>query len=269
MKKTFLARRNALLSSSSVSWGAVALAFAVLALLLRLLAPNLFLHIFAPAFRAAEAVSARSHSFLNGFRDVAALAAQNERLMRENDALASENRVLMERTAEADGLLGGIVAGVVARPPASPYDTLVVAGGARSGIATGMEAFGAGNVPLGVVSSVSTDFSRITLFSAPGAVTHGWVGSAHTPLTIFGEGAGAMRATLPRSALVAVGDVVFVPGPGLLPVGRVARIDSDPAEPGVVLRIASNANLFSIAWIELRDIGAALRDSFSLSTTTP
>lgn len=269
MKKTFLARRNALLSSSGVSWGAVALAFAVLALLLRLLAPNLFLQIFTPAFRAAEDVSAGSHALLNSFRDVAALAAQNERLMRENEALASENRALMERSAEQGELRSGIVVGVVARPPASPYDTLVVAGGARLGIALGMEAFGAGNVPLGAVSSVSADFSRITLFSAPGAITHGWVGNAHTPITLLGEGGGAMSATLPRSAPVAVGDTVFVPGPGLLPVGRVERIDGDPASPGVALRIAPNANPFSIAWVELRDTGAALRDSFSLSTTTP
>ena len=58
----------------------------------------------------------------------------------------------------------GILAGVVARPPVSPYDTLVLAAGRVDGVEVGMEAFGAVGVPVGVVSSVLEDFSRVTLF---------------------------------------------------------------------------------------------------------
>ena len=58
----------------------------------------------------------------------------------------------------------GIIAGIVARPPASPYDTLVLSAGSEEGVTLGMEAFGAGGVPLGVVSSVLANFSRVTLF---------------------------------------------------------------------------------------------------------
>ena len=37
----------------------------------------------------------------------------------------------------------GILAGVVARPPESPYDTLVLAAGKNAGVTLGMEVFGA------------------------------------------------------------------------------------------------------------------------------
>ena len=276
MKRTFLAKRNALLSSADLSWGALALSFAILALLVRLLAPNFFLQAFAPVFAASNAIAATGHSFFNSFSDTAALAARNEDLANENAALASENQALEKKSVALSLLLGsgaqkaaaGILASVVSRPPESPYDTLLLSSGTNDGIQSGMEAFGEGSVPLGIVSSVTADFARVTLFSAPGTVTHGWVGHANLPLLIYGAGGGAMNASLSRSAGVVVGDTVFAPGPGQLPLGSVVRIDSDPAAPGITLRILPNANPFSLTWVQLRDVGRALRDAFLTATST-
>ena len=277
MKRTFLAKRNTLFSSANVSWGAGALVFAILALAARLLAPNLFLHIVTPALSVADAISAKSHVFFNSFGDIAALAAKNEQLARENAALVNENTALVKKTASikelanASGLSQNaavILAGVVARPPSSAYVTLVLAAGERAGVMLGQEAFGEGGVPLGTVSAVTADFSRITFFSAPGMVTRGWVGRAGLPVDIFGAGGGALQASVARAAGVAVGDAVFAPGPGMLPIGTVARIDGDPASPSAVLRIAPAINPFSVMWVALRDAGT-LSDSFFLATSTP
>lgn len=275
MKKTFLARRNALFSSAGVSWGAYALAASVLLLLVRLLAPNFFLHLFTPAFRGADFVTAQSHALFSGFNDTARLALENERLLRENAALTNENQVLKQKEASLAALSGGdrpapeILAGVVARPPESPYDTLVLAEGGSAGIAPGMEVFAEGGVPIGVISSVLPDFARATLFSSSGMHTSGWVGGANIPLTIIGAGAGSMSAVLPRSASVAVGDTVSVPGPGALPLGTVVRIDSDPSSPSITLHIQSALNLFSVTWVAVRDTGAALLTPLPQTTLTP
>lgn len=271
MKKTFLAKRNALLSSVAASWGAVALLGAVAALLVRLLAPNFFLHTLAPVFRIADAVTAGSRTVTDSFGSAAALAARNEQLARENAALANENAALLAKEASLGGLsldAQGIIAGVVARPPASPYDTLVLSQGSRGEVVKGMEAFGEGGVPLGIISSVLADFSRVTLFSSPDMVVDGWVGSSHLPLTIFGAGAGAMRAVIARSAGVAVGDTVFAPGPGLLPIGSVVRVDSDPSSPSVTLQIRPAVNPFAVSWVELRYTGPAFAASLSWATST-
>lgn len=271
MKRTFLAKRNALLSSSDVSWGALALALVFLALLVRLTAPNLFWRALAPVFRGADALAAKSHLFISGFRDTGALALQNERLSAENAALANENAALVAKAASVSALVGaaakgrtsgsGILASVVARPPESPYDTLVLAAGKNDGVALGMEAFGVGGVSLGVVSAVTDDFSRVTLFSAPGMMMHGWIGRGNLPLSIEGSGAGALSASLPRAAGVVAGDNVFIPGQGTIPVGTVVRIDGDPSMPEVTLRIAPATNLFSTAWVVLRDTGTSLLES--------
>ena len=276
MKKTFSTRRNALLTSATVSWGAFALLFASLALVSRLVAPNAFLRVEAPLLQGASALALGGRSFFASFSDASALAAHNEELASENAALASENQALRKRAADQAALLGaeperraGIVAGVLSGPPMSPYDTLVLALGEKSGVALGQEAFGDGGVPLGIVSSVSADFSRVTLFSASGVVTRGWVGSANLPLEIRGAGGGALRASVASATGVALGDTVFVPGPGALPVGRVARIDRDSASPSADILIQGALNPFSITWVDLRDASPSFADSFSCVAPLP
>ena len=253
MKKTFLAKRNSLLSFAGVPWGALALAFVFLVLVVRLIAPNFFWNMFSPVYRATDAIALISHSFVSGFGNTAALAEKNAQLTSENAALAIENQALIQKEVAVTALGdSGIIAGVVARPPESPYDTLIIAAGLDKGVTLGMEAFGAGGVPLGVVSSVLADFSRTTLFSAPSVVTSGWVGNNSIPVSLRGAGAGAFDATVSHDAGIKVGDVVSVPGPGALPIGSVVRVDSDPSSSSVTLRIKPALNIFSVTWVILR-----------------
>lgn len=276
MKRTFLVKRNALLSSTDVSWGIYTLAGVILLLVLRVFLPNQFWYIVSPVLRGADALATQSHIFLSSFGDRAALTLENERLTNENLALASENQSLIQKASSLESLLGpaapqdatGIIAGIIARPPTSPYDTIVVSPGSRAGVAQGEEAFGPGGVPLGVVSAVLADFSRVTLFSMPGMSVNGSIGRQKIPLTIRGAGGGAMRASVGRSTLTAVGDYVFAPGPGLLPIGTVVRIDSDPSSPSVTLQIQPALNIFSLEWVELRATGPLFVSSLSWATTT-
>ncbi|HUX80816.1 MAG TPA: rod shape-determining protein MreC [Candidatus Paceibacterota bacterium] len=274
MKKTFLAKRNALLTGRGISWGAWALGGVLLVLVVRLLAPNFFWKIFTPLFQTSDRIVAQEHAFLASFNNTATLTALNEKLTTENTTLATENQILQQKITNLSTLLGtvsspetipGVLAGVLARPPESPYDTLVLAAGQRGNVHLGMEAFGESGAPIGVVSSVLEDFSRVTLFSAPNMLTEGWVGHASVPLTIKGVGGGVLEATVPRTANIVLGDSVFVPGPGMLPIGSVVRIDSDPLSPGVHLRIMPAVNLFSVAWVELRATGV-LPTAFGTST---
>lgn len=220
-------------------------------------------------FRAADALSSGSHRFFSAFGDAAALTQEVERLGKENAALAAENTALLERAGAVTGLSEtGIAAGVVARPPESPYDTLVVSAGTRVGVGEGMEAFGPGGVPIGIVTSVLRDFSRVTLFSAPRLTVPAWVGAEKVPLSLIGTGAGTFQASLPRLSGVSVGDTVFVSGPGALPSGAVVRIDADTSSSAVTLRVQSSVNPFSLTWVTLRATGSAFANSLSWATTT-
>ena len=269
MKKTFLTRRNALFSSARLSWGALACCLAGVLLVLRLIAPNLFLHLFAPAFRVSDALAEKSTTLFAGFHTAGTLAHENERLVAENRVVTLQNEMLIEKLTTIAQLPRGphdIVAGVVARPPESPYDTLVLAAGSTSGVIPGMEVLGVGEVPLGIVSSVLSDFSRVTLFSAPGVSTSGSVGRGKLPIILIGRGGGALNASVSHATELTVGDVVSVPGPGLLPIGVITRIDSDPSSPAMTLRIVPALNPFSLDWVIVRESGATVLNHFSSST---
>lgn len=275
MKKTFLAKRNALLSASGLTVGTVMFLFVLVVAGVRFLAPDLFLNLFAPLMRTGNTLGANVGQIVSGFSDAQTLAAANELLSSENAALALQNRILAEQVADLSMLRGteagplGVVAGVLSRPPESPYDTLIVSQGAKSGITLGMEAFGAGGAPLGIATAVSNSFTRITLFSAPGQETFGWVGKNRTPLTLLGRGAGAFSATVSKAAGVIVGDGVYVPGPGALLVGTVIALEHDPASPAVTLSIRPALNPFSIPWVTLADTGVEFRSGLTASSTQP
>ena len=276
MRKTFLAKRNALLTTKGVSWGIFLTLLVCSLLFLRVLAPDAFWKLFMPAFGVPHAFSTKTDAIFSGFRDTAALAQDNARLEDENHALASQDQMLTQKlknvtallsTREARETIPGVLAGIIARPPESPYDVLVIAAGENDGVVIGMEAFGERNTPIGIVTSVLKDVSYVTLFSASGVTTEGWVGSANTPITIFGAGGGVMEASTVRDANVSVGDAVFVPGPGMLSVGSVVRLDSDPLSPEVKLRIMPAANFYGLSWVVVRATGT-VPTTFATSTSS-
>lgn len=272
MKRTFLAKRNRLLSGRGISWGVWALVFAFVVLLLRLIAPNIFWKVVAPAEKVSTALAETTHHFLQSFEDAQTLARENDTLTTRADTLATENKALQVQVTNLQALIGsapatapGIVAGVVSHPPQSPYDTLVVAAGTKDNVGIGMEAFAQGGTPLGLVSGVTAHFSRITLFSTAGAMTAGWVGNTALALSLQGGGGGTFSAFVSRDMPVHIGDVVFVPGPGELPIGSVTHIDTDPLSPSVRLRIKPAVNLFSVTEVILRATGS-VQMQFATST---
>lgn len=278
MKKIFLKKRNALLTTATFSWGAYALALVALIVLVRLLAPNAFLFAVTPLFKSADALAAVNHAFFAHFNDAAALTRSYEKSQSDNEALVIENESLREKIRNIEDLFpggaetrpqSGIVAGVVARPLESPYDTLLIAAGAKSGIARGMEVFGAGGTPLGIVSEVVDDFSWVNLFTRPGMQTQAVVSSAHTEITLLGAGSGTFKVSLSRAATITEGDSVYVPGPGFLPVGKVVRIDGNPSSPSVDLRIVPLVNPRSVSWVVVRDVGSSVRAKFEQASSTP
>lgn len=172
-----------------------------------------------------------------------ALRAERDRLMAENALLRAEGSVSPEESS-------GIVAGVIARPPLSPYDVLIVGKGSNDGVQAGALVFSNG-IPLGTVADAGFGTSHIGLFSAPGRTVSGWVGEARIPVTVVGEGAGAFTATVARDAGILEGDTVFVPGPGALPLGTVARITTHPSSPGATLFIRPLVNLFTLSVVTI------------------
>jgi cell shape-determining protein MreC len=262
MKTPFLRtrRRNTLLAPGSGKWILAAIVLVVLLFILRTFFPGMIATLATPFWSAGSAATNTTGSIAAFFGDKAVLAQERDTLMREVATLKEQNAILTARTVDIERLLGGrteaspgILAGVLARPPVSPYDTLVIDQGEASGVVVGKRVMGAGGIPLGVIESVGSNSARVLLYSAPGRVTEGWVGVSRTPVSLEGASAGAFRTSVPRERIVAVGEEVYLPGPGALPIGTVVRVDTDPSSPRAVIHVRPRTSPFALTWVTVEE----------------
>lgn len=253
--------RNGLLSPGGAALGVLVLLVLILGVV-RFAAPGAFIAIATPFWRIGTSLSASVGTGAEGLTGTASLVRARDQLAAQNDALTAENRVLAARAQDLQALLGsrtaasgGILAAVLARPPVAPYDVLIVDQGTASHVALGATAYGAGGTPVGTVASVTSTTARITLYSNPGLETAAWAGDARVPVTLKGSGSGGFEATLPKTAGVEAGQGIYIAGAGAIPIGSVAKVDSDPSSPNVLLHIHPYLNPFSITWVTISPNG--------------
>ncbi|HEY0010793.1 MAG TPA: rod shape-determining protein MreC [Candidatus Paceibacterota bacterium] len=257
-RQSYLTTRNrggGLFSSFGKLFAAVLFFFVLLAVFLRFVAPGALTTLATPLWGIGTALSGRVEGAAP-LTSRAALVRTNEQLAAEVAALKVERATLAAKAGDFERLLGGrteraggIVAGVMARPPVSPYDVLILDQGQEARIAYGHTVYGPGGVPLGTITETTARTSRATLYSSAGLVTEGWAGATRIPAKLIGTGAGGFDAEVPGTAGVAIGDQVFVPGPGALPIGSVVEIVTDPSSTSVVLRIRPLINPLSLTWV--------------------
>lgn len=234
--------------------GVLVLIFAVL----RFFLPGVLVSVVSPFWSAGSSLSSGAGNIASFFTDKATLTNERDRLLADNAAYYAKNAMLDARVKDLERLLGdrtervgGILAGVLSRPPVSPYDVLIVDAGSDARVSVGSRADGPGGMPLGEVESVTKSSARILLYSTPGKETESWIGETRIPVTLIGEGSGAMSAMVAREAGIVVGDLVYASGPGALPVGSVTAVGNDPSSPRSRVDIRPLLNPFSVTWVTI------------------
>ncbi len=264
MKKQFYPRlsnnlvrgRNA---SKNLAWmfGSV-VGIAAVFFLLRTFLPGVLVFAATPLWTGGTKLEAGVGMVFSGFGNSVKLTQENAALSQQLSELQNENVVLTARAQDLTKLLGGqsgsdsnILGGVLARPPQSPYDTMVVSVGSKDGVVVGAIVYATGGIPIGTIRSVAPHTATIELLSTAGRTTDAWIGADRTAISLYGLGGGTFGATLPKSVPISVGDIVYVPGPGAIPVATVARVNTDPSSPTVDLYLQPLVNIFSLPWVEI------------------
>ena len=257
MKRQFSRRRNSLIGRSLA--GPIAgglLIVAIFLLLLRTVAPGIVAAVAAPVWQGGNMLAQSVGLGTSFFTDRATLVRERDSLQQEVAALQEAKATSDAKALDLTRLLGdrtetsrGILAGVLARPPVSPYDTFVIDQGSDAGVESGMRVEGMGGTPLGIVESASGSFARVTLYSAPGRETESWVGDARIPMTLLGAGSGAFSATVSRDAGLSEGELVYIASGGARPIGRVSKVESDPSSPRSSVEVTPLTNPFSTTWV--------------------
>ncbi len=254
MKKKFSHKRSALLTPRIFSGGSIVLAVVVAFALFRFVAPGAFLTVMTPVFSAGSYVDKNTSSVFILFSNKRNLYNENHALILQNEALINRNRALSARMGTLTALIGtttprarGVVANVLERPRQSPYDTLIIDAGAKSGSVIGDIVIASGGIPIGTIKEVSPYVARVLLFSSPGIATTAWVGTTRIPVVLKGTGAGTFTASVPHRAGIAKSNLVFIPGAPSFAIGRVVGIDAVTGEAMETLRIKPFINIFSLS----------------------
>ena len=124
-----------------------------------------------------------------------------------------------------------IAAGILARPPYTPYDTLVLDKGSEDGIVEYAPVYHGKGIALGYVQAVFPHMSYVTLFSSPGVESTVYIFGANLFTTAYGEGGGVVHLSVPQGIPLAKGDAVVLPSLHTGTLGTVDEIQSIATEP--------------------------------------
>ncbi len=171
----------------------------------------------------------------------------------DRDHLAAENAQLRAQLGRNDAH-GQIVAGVLVRPPGTPYDTLVVDAGRVEGVAPGDRVV-AGALGIGVVDEVYADSSRVVLYSAPGQSYDALLEASSTavvPLVVEGQGAGSLSARVPAGTQVHTGDRVAFPGLNGALAGAVVAVSGTDTDTFKTIYLRLPIDPFALQFVYIQ-----------------
>ena len=158
--------------------------------------------------------------------------------------LEQENRLLRESLGYVWPDEKWVLAGVIARPPVSPYDVLILDVGTEQGISVGQLVLtGSGSV-VGSVQKVFNNKSIVSLFSTPGKKTSVVMFSQGVGVEALGKGGGVYQVFIPRNINVNTGDIVVLPGGRTEVIGQVGEVMFDARDPFQIAYVSSFDNIY-------------------------
>lgn len=239
-------------------WGIAAMLVLLLLAAFTLARPALesaFLRTLAPVFALRNALGASEASLLRAqVAELESKAADRELLYKENIDLKAR---LGRPAPLSKSAAGQVLAAVLLRPPAIPYDTLLIDAGKEQGIAEGNLVYAGGSLLIGRVSQTGVGEARVELFSAPGEKHDALLLSAAAPLSgipmpLVGQGGGSFIAEMPANTLAAAGDYAVFPGIENSLLARVSRVNRREDEPLLSIYLHLPINPFELRYVEVR-----------------
>jgi len=124
-----------------------------------------------------------------------------------------------------------IVAGVIGRPHALPYDVLVLDKGSEDGITEGAPVYIGDNAVIGIVKKVFSGSCLVELVTTPGFKASVYILGPDIYTTAEGQGGGQLRVGVPQGIKLEEGNLVILPGVNAGIYGSISTVTSIPTEP--------------------------------------
>src|SRR3989344_1361435 len=176
---------------------------------------------------------------------------QDKIMMSNYNSILIENINLKEILGRKNEKTAMILAAVLSKPNQSPYDTIIIDAGTKQGLKTGDVIFALGNIPIGRVSNVYPNSSKVILFSNSGEKMQVVISGKDVFMEVVGRGGGNFEMILPRDFILVKGDQVVLPGITSYVLGIVETIISDPRDPFVKALLVSPANIQELKFVQV------------------
>ncbi len=166
------------------------------------------------------------------------------------DTLLENENAELRNLAGAPAHAPGIAAAVVARPPETAYDVLILDAGSEEGIKDGDLALYQGSA-LGRVISVTSTSASVQLFSTAGLTEDIMIGQPPAILVGKGEGGGAFEAEAPATLNAAPGDLVRLSGSGSYAIGAVRSVSKQEHDVSETVYFSIPVSLADVDFVEI------------------
>jgi len=163
--------------------------------------------------------------------------------------VVKENEEL-RNAATVESFSRAIPARVVARPPRTHYDNLLLDVGAAAGVREN-DLVVKDRVALGVIVSVGQSSSQARLFSTPGALQDAVVGEPQAIAVAAGMGGGAFELAIPQGVVVVPGEPVRIPHSDTLILGIVVAFSGKPTDATQTVYVKSPAALSDLDYVSV------------------
>lgn len=181
--------------------------------------------------------------------------AQLRRMLERETVDLLQQQILVDRNNQLLQELGRpdeptrVLAGVVKKPPFSPYDIYTIDAGRTSGVNLGDIALYSNFVTLGHITRVTESAAKVDLFSAPGKETFMNLNGAG--FLVLGKGGGTLEVDAPRDFEVDLGDKVVLPSYELYVAGAVVDIVQKPQDSfkKIIIKTPVNIELVEVVSI--------------------
>jgi cell shape-determining protein MreC len=221
--------------------------------------------VMAPVEQGKGAAQNIFGNFFSNFASNRALVTENTAL---KEALASTSIALMDRNIlysenqDLKARLGRLregttvtLAAVLARPPETPYDTLMLDVGSTGGVIQGDLVSVGGSVYVGKIQAVYPTTSRVVLFSSSGQTFDALLlhaGTTSLALKISGQGGGSLMAQVPAQTQVQKGDKVLLPSIATDLLATVSAVESNALSSFKTIYFELPINIHAVRFVEVR-----------------
>lgn len=154
---------------------------------------------------------------------------------------------------------------VIASPPYTPYDSIVLDIGTDNGVQVGAPIYVGLDIVVGVISAAYDNSSVVTLFSSPGISTNAYIIGPNVFAVSRGQGGGVMQLGVPQGIALAVGDVVVLPAFGSGVFGTVSAVTSIASEPEQQAYVTIPTSVAQMRYVRVGATPVAVPDEATLA----